>query len=144
MAEVLTQAGFDKTRPACFIWEGATNYLTAETVDSVLRQIQQAALDSILLFTYIDGGVLENPERFFGAAKLIARLQSYGEPWTFGFCPEELQAYLAARGFRLVTDLSVAEIWQRTGRSSSGTRGYEFYRLASARVTGDLEEVQAH
>jgi methyltransferase (TIGR00027 family) len=134
VAEVLTRAGFDKKRPACFVWEGVTNYLTAEAVDSVLREIQQTAPDSILLFTYIDRGVLDNPERFFGAAKLMARLQSYGEPWTFGFCPQELGAYLAARGLQLITDLSVAEIWKRTGRSSSGTRGYEFYRLASARV----------
>ena len=134
VAEVLTQAGFDKTRPACFVWEGVTNYLTAEAVDSVLRQIQQTAREAILLFTYIDREVLDHPERFPGAAKMMARLQSYGEPWTFGLPPEELGAYLAARGFRLVTDQSVAEIWRRTGRSSAGMRGYEFYRLASARV----------
>lgn len=132
VTEALTQAGFDSTRPACFVWEGVTNYLTAEAVDSVLRQIQQTAQDCILLFTYIDRGVLENPEQFFGAAQVMARLHSYGEPWTFGFRPEGLGAYLAVRGFRLLTNLSVAEVWQSTGRSSSGTRGYEFYRLASA------------
>lgn len=134
LGEVLTQAGFDGTRPACFIWEGVTNYLTADAVGNALRQIRQAAPDSTLLFTYINRGVLESPERFFGAAKLMARLQTYGEPWTFGLQPEEIEAYLAARGFRLTTDLSVSEVWQRAGRSASGTRGYEFYRLASAQV----------
>jgi methyltransferase (TIGR00027 family) len=134
VAEVLTQAGFDRTRPTCFVWEGVTNYLTEDAVDSVLRQIWQTAFESTLLFTYIDRRVLENPEHFFGAAKLMARLRSYGEPWTFGFCPEELGAYLAACGFRLLKDLSVAEVWPRERRSSSGTRGYEFYRLASARA----------
>ncbi|HVP48760.1 MAG TPA: SAM-dependent methyltransferase [Bryobacteraceae bacterium] len=134
VAEVLTQAGFDPARPACFIWEGVTNYLTAEAVDNALREIRQTAPECILLFTYIDRGVLEQPERFLGAAKLMARLQSYGEPWTFGICPEELDGYLAARGFRLITDLSVADVWQRAGRSTSGTRGYEFYQLASARM----------
>lgn len=134
VAEVLNQAGFDKTRQACFIWEGVTNYLTEDAVDSVLRQIRQSALESTLLLTYIDRRVLENPKLFFGAPKLMARLHSYGEPWTFGFRPDQLATYLAARGFRLLKDLSVAEIWQREGRASSGTRGYEFYRLASARV----------
>jgi len=62
------------------------------------------------------------------------RLHSYGEPWTFGFCPNELGEYLAARGFRLLADFSVADVGQRAGRSGSGTHGYEFYRLASARV----------
>ncbi len=132
VAEVLAQAGFDKTQPACFVWEGVTNYLTAEAVDRVLRQIRESALEGILFFTYIDREVIENPERFFGARKLMARLESYGEPWTFGFCPEELSAYLAARGFELLDNLSVARVWRRAGRSAAGTRGYEFYQLASA------------
>ena len=134
VTEVLAQAGFDQTQPACFVWEGVTNYLTAEAIDSVLRQIRQSARDSILLFTYIDRGVLDHPEQFVGAAKVMARLREYGEPWTFGIHPEELCAYLADRGLILLTNLSVAESWARLGRSSSGARGYEFYRLASARV----------
>jgi len=131
---VLTQAGFDKTQPACFVWEGVTNYLTAEAIDTVLRQVQQAAPGSVLLFTYIDRAVLDHPERFFGAAKLMARLESYGEPWTFGCAPEALSAYLAARGFQLLANLSVADVWRQAGRANSDTRGYEFYWLASARI----------
>jgi len=134
VTEVLAQAGFDKTQPACFVWEGVTNYLTPEAVDRVLRQIRQSARQSTLLFTYIDRGVLDNPAQFFGARKVMARLESYGEPWTFGFHPEELDTYLAARGFQLLSNLSVAEVWRQAGRSSSGARGYEFYWLASARI----------
>jgi methyltransferase (TIGR00027 family) len=134
VGEVLAEAGFDMTQPACFVWEGVTNYLTTEAVDGVLRQIAQTATGSILLFTYIHRDVLNQPQRFFGAKKLMSRLQSYGEPWTFGLYPEEVEQYLAARGLRLLKDLSVAEVWQHAGRSNSGTRGYEFYRLASACV----------
>ena len=64
----------------------------------------------------------------------MARLRSYGEPWTFGLDPREVPSYIANRGFRLLNDVSVAEVWQRAGRSVVGTRGYEFYRLASAQV----------
>jgi methyltransferase (TIGR00027 family) len=134
MTDALHQAGFDRTRPACFIWEGVTNYLTSEAIDDTLRQIAQSATGSILLFTYIHRGVLDRPDQFFGAEKMMARLQSYGEPWTFGLYPEEIQEYLADSGLHLIEDLSVAEVWQRAGRSNSGTRGYEFYRLASASV----------
>jgi methyltransferase (TIGR00027 family) len=134
VAKVLALAGFQMARPACFVWEGVTNYLTAEAIDSVLRQIRQAAPGSILLFTYIHRAVLDKPEQFFGAKKLISRLQAYGEPWTFGFYPEEIAGYLADRGLKLTNDLSVAEVWQRTGRPSAATHGYEFYRLASACV----------
>ncbi len=134
LIEVLRQAGFDPLRTACFIWEGVTNYLSAEAVDAVLRQIRQAATGSVLLFTYIHRAVLEQPQQFFGAEKLMRRLQSYGEPWTFGLLPEELDAYLSARGLRLMKDASVAEVWQGAGRCGSDIHGYEFYRLACARV----------
>jgi len=53
-----------------------------------------------------------------------------------GLYPEEIEMYLAARKLRLVQDLGVAEVWQRSGRPGSDMRGYEFYRLASARVQG--------
>ena len=135
IAEVLLNAGFDNSRPACLIWEGVTNYLTAEAVDRSLRQIgETAAKGSTLLFTYIDRAVLDNPERFFGARRLIERLRSWGEPWTFGLDPGEVGSYLAARRLELLKDVSVSDVWQRAGRSSAEPRGYEFYRLASARV----------
>ncbi|MGD0681236.1 MAG: class I SAM-dependent methyltransferase [Terracidiphilus sp.] len=134
MTDALHQAGFERTLPSCIIWEGVTNYLTAEAIDETLRQIAGTAPGSILLFTYIHRSVLDHPDQFFGAEKMMARLQSYGEPWIFGLHPDEIQEYLAKRGLHLIKDLSVAEVWQRAGRSNSGTRGYEFYRLASASV----------
>ena len=134
VADVLSRAGFDEIQPTCFVWEGVTNYLSAEAVDGVLQQIAQAAGGSILLFTYVDRRVLDEPKLFLGAERLLSRLRSYGEPWTFGLYPEEIELYLAARGLRLVRDLSVAEVWQHAGRPGSDARGYQFYRLASACV----------
>jgi methyltransferase (TIGR00027 family) len=132
--EVLTQAGFDWSRPACFVWEGVTNYLSAESVDRALRQVAQTPSGTILLFTYIHRAVLDKPEQFFGAEQLMTRLRSYGEPWTFGLYPEELASYLAERKLTLLKDVGVAEVWQTAGRASSGTAGYEFYRLAYAQI----------
>jgi methyltransferase (TIGR00027 family) len=134
IADVLSRAGFDEIQPTCFVWEGVTNYLSPEAVDRALRQIAQAAGGSILLFTYVDRRVLDHPELFFGAEKLLSRLRALGEPWTFGLYPEEIERYLAARKLRLVQDLSVAVVWLRAGRPGSDVRGYEFYRLASACV----------
>jgi methyltransferase (TIGR00027 family) len=136
VSDALTGAGFDKAQPTCFLWEGVTNYLSAEAVDEVLRQISATASGSVLLFTYVDRRVLEQPDQFFGAQKLLSRLRSYGEPWTFGLYPEEIEQYLAARALRLKQDLSVAEVWQRAGRPATEMRGYQFYRLASASVVG--------
>jgi O-methyltransferase involved in polyketide biosynthesis len=116
------------------VWEGVANYLSPDAVDGGLRQISKAAAGSTLLFTYIERSVLDQPERFLGAQKLLSRLRSYGEPWTFGLYPEEIDQYLAARGLRLTEDLSVADLWQHAGRPAAEVRGYEFYRVASASV----------
>ena len=130
----LFEAGFERSRPACWIWEGVTNYLAPEAVDATLRQIREASDRGVLLVTYLDRAVLDHPERFRGAEKLMARLRGYGEPWTFGLDPGETRAYFAARGFEVVSDLAAAEVWRSAGRSGRAARGYEFYRLASARM----------
>ena len=137
IGEVLSSAGFEPSRPACWIWEGVTNYLTGDAVDGALRQIAEISYPgSILLFTYVARAVLDNPGRYYGALRLTSRLKSYGEPWTFGLDPLEVKSYLAARGFELLDDVNVAEVWQHAGRAEFGTQGYEFYRIASARVRG--------
>ena len=134
---VLSNTGFDTSRPACWIWEGVTNYLTGEAVDGALRQIAETSAEgSILLFTYIERGIFDNPGQYFGGSRLTARLESYGEPWTFGFDPRKVRSYLAARGFELLKDVNVAEVWRQACRAEFGTHGYEFYRIASARVRG--------
>jgi methyltransferase (TIGR00027 family) len=134
VSNALSGAGFDAARRACFVWEGVSNYLSAEAVDDVLRQISKADAGSVLLFTYIDRRVLEQPDQFLGAQKLLSRLRSYGEPWTFGLYPEEIGEYLSARKLRLLKDVGVADVWQSEGRAPEEVRGYEFYRLASAAV----------
>ena len=36
----LLAAGFDPARPAIFVWEGVTNYLTADAVDATLAVVR--------------------------------------------------------------------------------------------------------
>jgi methyltransferase (TIGR00027 family) len=136
LADVLSRSGFDERQPTCFVWEGVTNYLSPEAVDSVLRQIAQAARGSVLVLTYVHRRVLDDPAQFFGAERLLSRLDSIAEAWTFGLYPEEIESYLGARRLRLMRDLGVAEVWQCAGRPGSEMHGYEFYRLASACVQG--------
>jgi methyltransferase (TIGR00027 family) len=135
IATVLSNAGFDTSRRACWIWEGVTNYLTIEAVDRSLRQIAETSAEgSILLFTYIERSFLDDPAQYHGGRRLAARLEAYGEPWTCGFHARHVRSYLAARGFELLKDVDVAEVWRHASRSESATHGYEFYRIASARV----------
>jgi methyltransferase (TIGR00027 family) len=138
LEDALPAAGFDATRRTFFVWEGVTNYLTERAVDTTLRFIGAAARGSLILFTYVHRGVLEDSEQFAGTRRLIRTLRRVGEEWTFGFHPSELPAYLETRGLRLMEDLGSLEYRARYLKPDSGVlNGYEFYRAALAR-SGDI------
>jgi methyltransferase (TIGR00027 family) len=133
--EALAQSRFDSTKPALVIWEGVTNYLTADAVDETLRWIGSLAKGTRLIFTYVHERVLADPSAFEGAAQILIAVTSTGEPWTFGLRPEALPGYLEARGLKLLADLGAKDYRARyMGERAKGMRGYEFYRVALAEV----------
>ena len=134
LGPALAHAGFRRWQPAFFLWEGVTNYLTEDGVDSTLRWIGSSALGSQLVFTYVHKDIIEVPASFSGTQQLGRTLARVGEHWTFGLRPEEMPAYLAARGLELIDDLGAADY--RTRYLSGPGEGYEFYRVAIARVVG--------
>lgn len=135
LREAMAAARFDPSLRTLFLWEGVTNYLDAASVDAALRWFAEAAPGSRAIFTYVDRRVLDDPGAFEGTARLFAALAAVGERWTFGLDPAGLPRFLAERGLALERDLGAAEYralcWGPAARS---LRGYEFYRLAQARV----------
>jgi len=138
LVDRMDQAGVDPRGRTFVIWEGVTNYLTADAVDTTLGYVAtHTAPGSRLLFTYIHRGVLEGSAEFDGTRHLMALLQRSSEPWTFGLDPCELEGYLAARGFLLRDDLGAAAYRARyLGAGATTMQGYEFYRAAVAEVRG--------
>src|SRR5208283_3456245 len=131
----LRNTGFKAALPTLFVWEGVTNYLTSEAVDSTLRWCSRAAPKSQLVFTYIDKEVLSNPGSFYGTEKTVQILRDVGERWTFGLEPGNLASYLKERGLKLENDLNAAQYRQRYFKEvSSRMKGYEFYHVAVASV----------
>jgi methyltransferase (TIGR00027 family) len=131
----IADAGFDPSLPTCFLWEGTTNYLSAEAVDATLRWCARAPAGSQLVFTYIDEDVLSDPSRYAGAERVFSTLRRAGEPMTFGLAPDALADYLAERGLVLVSDRGAASFRRECyGAASAEMRGHEFYRLAHARI----------
>ena len=115
------------------------HYLTPEAVDSTLRLIASlSAPGSSLAFTYIHRGLLDGTERFGDMRRIPGTLRRASETWTFGLRPEELEGYLAGRGFSLVTDVSSIEYRKRyMGPSGRHLKGFEFYHAALA-AAGNL------
>lgn len=127
----LNSVPVDISKTTTVIWEGVTNYLTADAVSKTFSFIGKLPRGSYVIFTYVHKKVLENPGQYLGGEKLLSDLQAGQEPWTFGFLPEELPAYLTKFNFSLVEDLGAVEYRNRymAGRSEEG---YEFYRVATA------------
>ena len=102
LANTLTTAGFREDVKTVFIWEGVTQYLTAEAVDATLRSVSDIAADgSRLVFTFVHGGVLDGSVQL-GGADMLERFSERGEPWVFGLHPARVESYLTARHFRQV------------------------------------------
>ena len=133
LAQALSSTDFDASLKTFFIWEGVTNYLSAEAVDAGFRTMREIAQDSAIVFTYVDKAVIDSDNNFEGAARLKQVLARAGERWTFGFDPPELKAYLAERGYRLRGNIGSVELRSRYSNASRrNLRGYEFYRVAVA------------
>jgi methyltransferase (TIGR00027 family) len=133
----MARAGFDPRARTFFLWEGVTNYLTADAVDATIRWISRVgAAGSALVMTYVHRGLIDGSVTFDGARAGSATVRRVGEPYTFGFDPAELSGYLAARGLTLVEDVSADDYRARyLAPAGRDMKLWEFYRAALARVT---------
>jgi methyltransferase (TIGR00027 family) len=135
LEQSMAAAGYRESVRSFILWEGVTNYLSAAAVDATLAWCARAAAGSRLLFTYIHRDVLTRPSAFYGADRVFASLEKYGEQFRFGLDPAQLRDFLAQRGFRLERDAGAAEYRARYyGEAARAMRGHEFYRVALARV----------
>jgi methyltransferase (TIGR00027 family) len=114
LEDVLKAAGFQKGQKTLFIWEGVTQYLTAEVVNDTLEFVSAVSgVGSAIVFTYVRRGIIDGtdcPEWFKGFLSFAARV---GSPLKFGLEPAELEGYLAERGLKLISDVGAAEYQDR-------------------------------
>lgn len=122
----------DLTKPTAIIWEGVTNYLTGPAIENVFRFLSRFTGGSYIIFTYVHQLVLDNPQLFYGAEKLLSDLDKLEERWTFGFKPEELKDYLNDFNWALLEDKGAVE-YRRKYMPHNTEKGYEFYRVAFAK-----------
>jgi methyltransferase (TIGR00027 family) len=139
LEESMAAAGFRRAKTVV-IWEGVTQYIGAEAVDTTFDFLARATEPgSKVVFTYIHRGLLDGSLQMPGTRKLIQELERRGEPWCFGIDPSELAQYLFQRGFRLVQDVGAAD-YQRQYLAPSGRKMNLFggERVAVAEVLGQL------
>ncbi len=78
----LVEAGFDRGKPALFLWEGVIMYLNQEAVEDTLHKIASTAKGSIVAFDYLTKQTLESQSLYMRYARAAAK--AAGEPFKFG------------------------------------------------------------
>jgi methyltransferase (TIGR00027 family) len=136
LEQQLRAAGLRTGMSTLFIWEGVTNYLSDSAVDETLLSIGRlAGPGGVLVFTYVDAGVLDGSVSFSEARRWLANVRRAGEPWTFGLVPSNVGGFLGDRGFVLVSDVSTKQAGERwfaaMGRREHGSA---LYHVAVART----------
>ena len=141
LSRAMSSTDYDPSLRTLIIWEGVTNYLTEVAVNGTLRWCATAAVGSTVIFTYVHRQVLDSPETFEGAAKVLATLRATDERWTFGIDPSCLSTFLESRGLVLDKDVGASDYRAfHLGPSANRMRGYEFYRIAVAQVAGSTPD----
>jgi methyltransferase (TIGR00027 family) len=138
LADVMARAGFESGRRTFFVWEGVTEYLSAEAVDATLHFVVAASgRGSEIAFTYTDVGVVEGTVEFAGAKRMLLLNRLGGEPYTFGFDPKRLRTHIRERGLEPVADVAGAEYAERYFRPHRRRIvGNEYERTVLARILG--------
>jgi methyltransferase (TIGR00027 family) len=135
LSAALKRSGFDDGERTVVVWEGVTNYLTDEAVDTTLRGLARIVPSgSRIVFTYVDRAALDGTGDFEGVWQ--DEVRRHGEPWTFGLNPEAVPGYLRERGMDLILDLSTRDAADRylapLGRHEPTAA---FYRVAQAEIS---------
>jgi len=95
---------FDASKPAVFIWEGVTQYISDQAVRQTLTFVGKSAAGSVLIFTYVLKSVIERRSDIPDANRMMDRVQKTA-PWIFGLEPSEVKTFLEPFHLTLVEDV---------------------------------------
>jgi methyltransferase (TIGR00027 family) len=112
LEDVFAGTSFDPSKPAVFIWEGVTQYITEEAVRRTLAFVGKAAPGSILVFTYVLKSIIERRSDIPGADHMMD-VVSKQSPWIFGLEPSNVQAFLKPFHLSLVADVGNANYQEK-------------------------------
>jgi methyltransferase (TIGR00027 family) len=98
---------FDSFRPAVFIWEGVTQYITEEAVRRTLAFIGKSVSGSIIVFTYVLKSIIERRSDILGSNHMMD-VVARTAPWIFGIEPSGISDFLKPFNLTLIADIGNA------------------------------------
>ena len=112
LLERVATAGFDRGRPAFFVWVGVTPYLTREATLATLAAIARIPGGEVA-FDYTEAREKHEGEVLAFHDDLLARVAAQGEPIIGPLDPAELARALSSLGMSEQEDLDIAAIRSR-------------------------------
>ncbi|MFE3102175.1 class I SAM-dependent methyltransferase [Nocardia tengchongensis] len=109
LAAGLAAAGFDRERPAAFVWLGVVMYLTRPAIEDTLRFIAGQGQPVHLVLDYLSAGTTD--EERASVRERAERIAAINEPWLSYFEHEELAELLRSCGFDTVDARPLAELF---------------------------------
>ena len=100
--EILQAVGYSAEKPAFFIWEAVTQYLTEAGIRSTFDFLTKTKNGSLITFTYARKKFLDGEDIFNWPAG-YKRFVKTGI-WLFGMEPEDWPGFLAEYGWKIVED----------------------------------------
>jgi methyltransferase (TIGR00027 family) len=110
---VLTRTAFDSSKPAVFVCEGVTQYLSVEAVRWTLAFVGESAPGSILVFTYVLKSIIERRSDVPGTDRIMDRVAKQKAPWLFGLEPSDVPSFLKLFHLDLIADIGNADYQAR-------------------------------
>ena len=132
----LFESGYDEHLKTLFIWQGVTQYLTPEAVDSTLAFIaEHSGPGSAVIFDYMYPTLLDGTIKRGEVANMRSKRWISNEMMTFGIPEGKITEFLEQRGFRQVQDADAKFLHDTyfTGENAKRTVAYG-YAIASAVV----------
>lgn len=120
LMSALAGQGYQREARTFFIWEGVTQYLTAEAIDSTFEQLRSVPTGSRLDFTYVQRDFIDGVD-ISAAPSLYRRFRERSQVWKFGLRPDEAAQFLDGYGWQLLDQLGPDQVRDRyvrpTGRA---------------------------
>lgn len=132
----LFDSGYDERKKTLFIWQGVTQYLTAEAIDSTLAfVVHHSGQGSSIVFDYMYAALLDGTTKRGEVSSMQRYRRLTGEGLTFGIPQGTIETFLKQRGFRQVKNVTNEDLKRAyfTGANQNRTVA-SGYAIASATV----------
>jgi methyltransferase (TIGR00027 family) len=125
LATELADNGYRNGCRTFFIWEGVTQYLTADGVGGTFEFLRRCARGSRLVFTYVRRDFIDGTN-LYGSRTLYRNTRGQPPLWHFGLNPDEVAQFISDYGWRLVEqagpDYYLRHYIEPTGRKLSASQ----------------------